>query len=105
MNRACHHNEDNRLDVPKQGLDTGSTQDTRRCLLSDRAPLTVLPGNTRLFSPRVGYERSRDAFICDTAELKRLFIENLRAEKETELSRIMSLSALLKSLHHCMCAG
>lgn len=55
MNRACHHNEDNRLDVPKQGLDTESTEDTRRCLLSDRAPLTVLPGNTRLSSPELSW--------------------------------------------------
>lgn len=55
MNCACHHNKDNRLDVPKQGLDTESTEDTRRRLLSDRVPLTVLPGNTRLFSPGLSW--------------------------------------------------
>lgn len=55
MNCACHHNKDNSLDVPKQGLDTESTEDTRRCLLSDRAPLTVLPGNTCLFSPELSW--------------------------------------------------
>lgn len=85
MNCACHHNKDSRLDVPKQGLDTESTEDTRRCLLSDRAPLTVLPGNTRLFSPELSWvwETSRDAFICDTAELKRLFIEKPESWEET----------------------
>lgn len=55
MNCGCHHNKDNRLDVPKQGLDTESTENTRRCHLSDRAPLTVLPGNTRLFSPELSW--------------------------------------------------
>lgn len=51
MNCACHRDKDNRLDGNKQGLDMEHTGDTRRRLVSDRAPLTVLPGNTRLFSP------------------------------------------------------
>lgn len=51
MNRACHRDKDNGFDGNKQGLDMERTGDTRRRLLSDRAPLTVLPGNTRLFSP------------------------------------------------------
>lgn len=55
MNCACHHDKDNRLDVPKQGPDTGSSEDTRRRLLSDRAPLNVLPGNTRLSSPELSW--------------------------------------------------
>lgn len=55
MNCACHHNEDKRLDVPKQGLDTERTEDTRRRFLSDRAPLTVLPGNTCFFSPELSW--------------------------------------------------
>lgn len=52
---ACHHNKDNRLDAPKQRLDTESAEDTSRCLLSDRAPLTVLPGNTCVFSPDLSW--------------------------------------------------
>lgn len=39
----------------------------------------------RLPQSWVWYERSRDAFICDTAELKWLFIENLRAENNVSV--------------------
>lgn len=51
MSCACHRDKDNGLDGNKQGLDMERTGDTRRRPVSDRAPLTVLPGNTRLFSP------------------------------------------------------
>lgn len=61
--------------------------------MSDRVPLTVLPGNNSPLLPTVefGHERSRDAFICDTAELKWLFIENLGDEKRRALQNNISL--------------
>lgn len=54
--------------------------------VSDRAPLTSLPSNypTPPHFPRVELGKSGDAFICETAELKGLFIENLRAQRENE---------------------
>lgn len=45
MKCACHRDKDDGLDGNKRGAWTWSAS------VSDRAPLTVLPGNSRLFSP------------------------------------------------------
>lgn len=77
----------------RQTSNNDSTLYTVRKYLSNRAPLTILPGNYSTppaHFPRVELGKSWDAFIYETAELKGLFIENLRALRGDHLFSLFS---------------
>lgn len=81
-----------------------SAEDTRCCRLSDRAPLTVLPGNTGFFSPELSWVWEEPGCFYLWYSRTKVVIYR-KPESREEPCRRTSLSALLKSFHLCMCKG